>query len=415
MKKTSDKKFIEIFNVLEWEVETEDGWKDIKASGKTIPYKIWEINLENGLFLKGADNHIIINNLNQEIYIKDLKKGDILKTQKGDSRILLAEKTNEKVNMYDIEIDSENHTYYTNGILSHNSLWLSNLAARSISLGYNTAYVTLELQEELVHMRIGSNLLELPIDNYDKIAEDTDFLKKKIKNLKNSSFTPLGKLHVKEFPSSTASVNDIKSYLKKVQEILGYKFDNVFVDYINIMKNWRNPNTENTYMKIKQISEDLRAMAMEEQWTVITVTQTNRSGWETSDLSITNIAESAALLHTVDMLFGIVADPIMKANGEYHLKCLANRVAGYENTRKRFTVDWKYARIEEDKEAQIEDMDFIFNSVIGGQKQKRGQRKTGGQSSIIAMIGSNIDPDKLENNKDMIQGSQEFIKGEGLF
>ena len=300
---------------------------------------------------------------------------------------------------------------FLGGPKSGKSLWLANLAARSVSMGYNTAYITLELQEEIVTMRIGSNLLELPLDEYEELAKDQDLLKAKLNDYRKQSFKPVGALHIKEFPSSTASVNDITSYLQKVQEIMGIKFDNVFIDYINIMKNWRNPNTENTYMKIKQISEDLRAMAMEQQWAVITVTQTNRGGWETSDLNITNVSESAALIHTVDMLFGIITNAEMKARSEYYLKCLANRVAGYENTRKRFTVDWKYARIEEDKEAKIEDMDFILNSVVGGQTQRRGYSPNTGQSSIAAVIGSKINKETLESTKK----EKNEIKRPGLF
>ena len=303
---------------------------------------------------------------------------------------------------------------FLGGPKSGKSTWLTNLAARSVTNGYNTAYITLELQEELVNMRIGSNLLELPLDDYEKISEDQSLLKKKLSDFRSNSFKPVGALHVKEFPSSTASVNDITSYLKKVQEILGIKFDNVFIDYINIMKNWRNPNTENTYMKIKQISEDLRAMAMENEWAVITVTQTNRGGWEAEDLNITNVSESAALIHTVDMLFGIITSAEMKARSEYYLKCLANRVAGLENTRKRFTIEWKYARIEEDMNAQMEDMDFIMNSVVGGRNQRRGQEGAQGQSSIAAVVGSNIDPDKPED-KTSHNNSDTTHKGDGLF
>lgn len=243
------------------------------------------------------------------------------------------------------------------------SMWIQNLAANSVKNGYNTAYITLELQEELVNMRIGANTLNVSLDDYEEFAKDQDLLRKKLKGFKDSSITPLGKLHVKEFPSSTASVNDIRAYLKKAQDILGYKFQNVFIDYINIMKNWRNPNSENTYMKIKQISEDLRAMAMEEGWAIITVTQTNRDGWANSDLTLGNISESAALIHTVDALFGIITSPEMKAAGEYLLKYLADRVSGMENTRKRFEVNFKFARIWEDMQAKIEDMDDIYNQT----------------------------------------------------
>jgi hypothetical protein len=253
------------------------------------------------------------------------------------------------------------------------SFWLNNLALKSVQLGFNTAYITLELQEEIVNMRLGANMFTVPIDDYEEWAKDQDALKRKISDMRKSSLVNFGTFHVKEFPASTCSANDLRSYLKKTEEILGIKFDNVFVDYLNIMKNWRNPNTENTYMKIKQIAEDVRAMAMEEQWAVISATQTNRGGWDTNDLSISDVSESAALLHTVDMLFGLITNPEMKARMEYYLKCLASRVSGYENTKKRFTIDWKYGRIEEDKNSQIQDMDFVINSTVS--KNHTGPRQ----------------------------------------
>lgn len=243
------------------------------------------------------------------------------------------------------------------------SLWLNNLAANSVKNGFNTAYVTLELQHEIVNMRIGSNMLNIPMDDYEESSKDQDLLKRKIGEFKQSSLVPLGNLHVKEFPSSTMSTNDLRAYLVKAQELLGYKFDNIFVDYLNIMKNWRNPNTENLYMKIKQITEDLRAVAQEEQWAIISATQTNRNAFGANDLVISNVSESAGLLHTVDGLFGIIADPEMKAKGEYYLKYLADRVSGMENTRKKYNLSGKYMRITEDINSPIEDMEFIVSGI----------------------------------------------------
>jgi len=267
---------------------------------------------------------------------------------------------------------------FLSGPKSGKSMWMCNLAAQSVYQGFNTAYITLELQQEIVNMRIGSNMLNIPLNDYEEIAKDQDLLRNKMGELKRGHLTPLGKLHVKEFPSSTMSANDLRAYLVKAQDILGYKFENVFVDYLNIMKNWRNPNTENLYMKIKQISEDLRAVAQEEQWAIISPTQTNKTGWDTTDLTISMVSESGALLHTVDGLFGIVTNPEMKANGEYYLKYLADRVSGMENTRKRFEFNSQYARINEDLNSQIEDMEFIAAS-IGGFKQNK---------NITAVVGT---------------------------
>lgn len=365
--------FLDVYDINDYEIETNDGWKDIVCIGKTIKYNVYELLLEDGIFLKCADDHIVIQNKNNifiETFVKDLKKSDVVVTKKGLKKVLNVKNLNYSENMYDIEINSNNHIYYTNDILSHNSTWLCNLAAKSIQQGYNTAYVTLELQKEIVNMRIGSNLLNIPMDDYEKITEDQNLLKQKLTQFKQKSLKPLGQLHIKEFPSSTASSNDIASYLIKAQELLGYKFDNIFIDYVNIMKNWRNPNTENTYMKIKHICEDIRAVGQINNWCVISCTQTTREGIDNNELRLSNISESIGLLHTVDLLFGIITTPEMKAAGEYYLKCLANRVAGYENTKKRYTVDWKYMRIEEDRMSPIQDIDFMVNNMLNPEKHK---------------------------------------------
>jgi hypothetical protein len=82
-------------------------------------------------------------------------------------------------------------------------------------------------------------------------------------------------------------------------------------------------------------------------------------------------------------------------------------------------VDWKYARIEEDRNAKIEDMDFMVNSVVGGHTQKRGQvpwKNPQGQSTIAAVIGSNVDPDRPPETVNSFNNLTESeIRGENLF
>jgi len=414
--KYPNRKFIETLNIENWEVETEDGWKDIMSISKTIKYNVCEIKLDNNLFLKCADTHIVIkyeNSKYKECFIEDLKENDIIVTKNGFNKIIYIKNLNYLDEMYDLEINSGNHTYYTNNILSHNSTIACNLAAKSVLEGHNTAYITLELQYEIVNMRIGSNLLNIPLDDYEIMTQDQPLLKQKLTNLKSRALKPLGELHIKEFPSSTASANDISSYLRKAQELLGYKFDNIFIDYLNIMKNWRNPNTENTYMKIKQIAEDIRAMGQENNWAIISLSQINRSGWDSTDSNITSIAESAGLLHTVDLLFGIITNPEMKARGEYFLKCLANRVAGYENTKKRYTVDWKHLRIDEDRNSPIQDMEFFINNTTSGQKYPRGQKAT--TTTIDAIISNSIKPVDPTPDNIQIRDNSIDITGRELF
>jgi hypothetical protein len=80
---------------------------------------------------------------------------------------------------------------------------------------------------------------------------------------------------------------------------------------------------------------------------------THNSGFGSTDLSITNISESAALGHTVDAMFGIIQDELMHSNREYMLKLLANRDDGYKNSRKKFLINYDLMRITEDPDSPI--------------------------------------------------------------
>jgi hypothetical protein len=195
---------------------------------------------------------------------------------------------------------------------------------------------------------MGANILGIPVKEYEALSNDEQAIKKKLGSITYENLRVPGQLLIKEFPTSQASVNDVENYLKKMEEIKGIKFKVIIIDYINIMKNWRNPNSENTYMKIKQLAEDLRGMAMSNQWSIITATQTKQGDFDASDLSINSAAESSGLVATVDGMFGIIQDPLMYANKEYKLKILANRDDGYKNAYKVFSVDYKYMRISED-------------------------------------------------------------------
>jgi KaiC/GvpD/RAD55 family RecA-like ATPase len=233
------------------------------------------------------------------------------------------------------------------------TLWLGNIATQAIRASNNVAIITLELNDRKYMKRLGSNLLGIRMSEYKDSAENDALIKKKVTNLAFENLRTPGELVVKEFPTSQASAIDVENWLTKVEQIMGMKFKIVIIDYINIMKNWRNPNSENTYMKIKQIAEDLRAAAQRNQWAIVTATQTKQSEFDATDLSMNSASESSGLVATVDGMFGIIQDPMMYTNNEYKLKLLANRDEGYKNSYKKFIVDYNYMRISEDPNSQI--------------------------------------------------------------
>jgi hypothetical protein len=358
-----DKKFVEEFvfgdGAEDFEVLSAGGeWVTVKGVGKTVPYAKWRVEVEDGRSFTGADEHILIGlvgGLWTEVYLRDLGPGDVLYTDEGPAAVSSCGPLGgEDENMYDLQLLGDNKLFYMSGFLSHNTLWMGNLACQAVMAGNNVAVITLEMSEDKYVRRMGSNLLNIKMQEYKSKANDREYLKSRIADLsfKNLSALP-GKLWVKEFPTSTASVPDVESWLVRMEQKHNIKFKIVVIDYINIMKNWRNPNTENTYMKIKQIAEDVRSMAQRNEWAVISATQTKQSAFDEEDMAMNAVSESSGLVATVDLMFGIIQTPKMYSESQYKLKVLANRDEGYKNAMKIFNVDYPYMRIQEDPTTPI--------------------------------------------------------------
>lgn len=122
LSETVNRKFIDSIQLdAEWEIETDTGWEDITHIHKTVEYEEWTLVLENGFELICADNHIVFDRNMNEIFVKDLTEESFVMTVDGPIKVLSVTNTNIPSNMYDVTVDSNNHRFYTNGILSHNT------------------------------------------------------------------------------------------------------------------------------------------------------------------------------------------------------------------------------------------------------------------------------------------------------
>ena len=88
-------------------------------------------------------------------------------------------------------------------------------------------------------------------------------------------------------------------------------------------------------------------MAVRNDWLIITATQINRSAWDSSEVTMQNIAESAGLAHTADMMYAIIQDSEMHAKREYFLKILKIRDGEGKGTKCRFEIDYDLMRLTE--------------------------------------------------------------------
>ena len=249
-------------------------------------------------------------------------------------------------------LDRKTLTCYIGGTNVGKSIILCNEAANYVRMGKNVLFVTCEMAKEKVTRRISANLFDMNLEDYDKLVENPAKVKKKINNFRSSSFFEPGKLRIKELPTGQGTVLDVERYIKEVEETYKYKVDVVIIDYINIMCNYRQPNSENTYLKIKTLAEDLRGLAVKYDVLMITASQIGRSALDSSDINITDVSESMGLMHTVDNCIGIIQTEEMRI-GEliegvavpyYWFKILKIREGEGKDT--KFRVDIAYNKMK---------------------------------------------------------------------
>lgn len=105
-----------------YSVSTDTGWQSATHVHQTQPYKIWRIETTEGKFLECADNHIVFDDNYNEVFVKNLSIGSKIITKSGIEFITKVEILGASVSMFDLTVDSDDHRYWTNGILSHNTI-----------------------------------------------------------------------------------------------------------------------------------------------------------------------------------------------------------------------------------------------------------------------------------------------------
>jgi hypothetical protein len=111
------------------------------------------------------------------------------------------------------------------------------------------------------------------------------------------------------------------------------------VDYLNICCSSRiKPGANiNSYTYVKSIAEELRGLAVEYEVPLLSATQTNRMGFDNSDVDLTNTSESFGLPATADFMFALITSEELEKLGQIQVKQLKNRYSD-PSQNKRFVL-----------------------------------------------------------------------------
>ena len=231
------------------------------------------------------------------------------------------------------------------------SIFLGNIASNIAEEGKNVLLVTLEMSELLYARRICSNVTKIPMK---ELAQNASSIKHGMSNED-------GKIFIKEFPPATITANQLKAFIKKFEE-QGIKLDAIVLDYLNLM---HSTVGNNSYERIKHVTEQVRAMSYLFNCPIISATQLNRAGFDTDNPDLATISESIGLAATADAIISIFQNEEDRGIGVIRLGMMKNRYGPRGNTQ-AMRIDYSTLTIEQADDIEIgEDMDDTLNVLAG--------------------------------------------------
>ena len=251
------------------------------------------------------------------------------------------------------------------------SLFMCHVAASSLVQGHNVLYITMEMAEERIAERIDANLLNVPIDQLDKLSKD--MFTTKVNDIARKT---TGKLIIKEYPTGSAHSGHFRALLNELKLKRQFEPDLIFIDYLNICSSSRMKamgGSINSYTYIKAIAEELRGLAVEFNVPVFSATQTTRSGFSNSDVGLEDTSESFGLPATADLMFALISTEELEKQGQFMVKQLKNRYND-PTAHKRFVVGVDRSKMRlydvEETEQTLTDDSPVFDKTPTGERFK---------------------------------------------
>ena len=232
------------------------------------------------------------------------------------------------------------------------SIFLGNIATNIVNQGKNVLLITLEMSELLYARRICSNVSKIPLK---ELAINAQSLKQAIREQQEEG---KGHMFIKEFPPSTVTPNQLKAFIKKIID-QGIKIDAIVLDYLNLL---HSTVGSNSYERIKNVTEQVRAMTYIFNCPIISATQLNRQGFGSDNPDLATISESVGLAATADVIVSIYQNAEDRELGIIRLGMMKNRYGPRGHTQ-AMRIDYSTLTITQAEENVNEASDSSYNML----------------------------------------------------
>lgn len=244
------------------------------------------------------------------------------------------------------------------------SLMLSNGATKLLERNGFALIITLELSEKMYSRRISAHVSG---NNIDRLRENRDDSELKIKDF--AAKHPGAKLMIKRFPEGSVTTIHLENYVDKLIKSCGRTPDIIFVDYLNLMLPKNKSYNSTMYERVGDVARDLRAMSAKFKRPIITATQVNTEGYNTSNIGLENTSESKGIAHTADVIVALSQEEDDIEAGIINAKFLKNRY-GKNHIRERLSIDYETLAIDAFAPVECSDGEKLLNAATNNRTKQ---------------------------------------------
>ncbi len=232
------------------------------------------------------------------------------------------------------------------------SIFLGNIATNISEQGKNVLLVSLEMSELLYAKRLCSNVSKIPLKD---LGSNPHALRQAVEEQKQKG---AGNIFIKEFPPATITPNQLKAFIKKIIDT-GIKIDAIVLDYLNLI---HSTVGSNSYERVKNVTEQCRAMSYIFDCPVISATQLNRSGFDQENPDLNTISESIGLAATADVIVSIYQNDEDRELNVIRLGMMKNRYGPRGHTQPMH-IDYSTLTITQAEDVDSFEDDDSFNAL----------------------------------------------------
>ena len=242
-------------------------------------------------------------------------------------------------------------TIFAGGSGAGKSLFLQNFGVNWSLAGLNVVYVSLELSEQLISMRLD------------------------------------GMVRVK-YMNSGITTNDLRAFLREYEIQSGIKVDCLLVDYLDLMMPISGKiSAENTFIKDKFVSEELRNLAQERELLMVTASQLNRSAVEEIEFDHHHIAGGISKIQTADNVVGIFTSNAMRERGRYQIQFMKTRSSSGVGSKVDLKFNPDTLRIEDLDEGDEDTLTLTTNNLVDQLKRSSSIKTEDSSASDVVEAG----------------------------